>query len=136
MTDTLKRVIFFQVKDNVSKVTKILNIATMHFERFENLLILVSDIKTQKYVDDMLWKASNFLPHSTEDTDEKIVITHLTKNINNASFVFNLCNIAQFINGPCHTIYEFEDVSNKEKQEISNNKFKSYREKGFIIESH
>jgi DNA polymerase-3 subunit chi len=140
MTTSSTRVIFFQVKDNLSKLKKISEISNLHFERREHFLILVDDTKALQFVDELLWKLpdSSFLPHiaTDEPTQEKIAIAKVKKNINNSRFVFNLCPTPLLIESPFKIIYEFEDLAAPNKKSLSAQKFDSYRKLGYLIEAH
>jgi DNA polymerase IIIc chi subunit len=141
MTDSfsLQHIVFFQVADTNSKLRKLCETIFYHFERMDNFLIIVSDEKTEKYVDELLWKIpqESFIPHesSSAPCNEKIIITKTKENLNNASFIFNLSSEPLFFDEPCRIIYEFEDLASEQKKEISQNKFKSYKQKGLVIES-
>ena len=136
----LPRVIFFQVQDNSKKIQKIIEMSHLHFERQEPFLILVEDAKAQVFIDELLWKTpdTSFIPHTAtdEESNELIAITKVKKNINQASFVFNLCITPLLIHGPFKIIYEFEDLTTPSKKNLSTLRFDSYKKEGIHIESH
>src|SRR4051812_23783669 len=93
--ESLTRVVLFQTREPSSKITHLVETATLHFEKKEHFLIVLEDDQALQYVDEMLWKtpSSSFLPHVITDapTSELIVLTRVKKNLNQARFVFNLC---------------------------------------------
>lgn len=137
MSTSNSRVIFFQVNDALSKLKKIVEMAHYHFVRKEHLLIFVEEEKSEKFVDDLLWKEPNtsFLPHSVSDgpSNDLIVITKSKNNVNNAKVAFNLCPTALFL--PLKTIYEFEDLTAPVKKNLSIQRFDVYKKAGLLIEA-
>lgn len=133
------RVVFFQVRDNASKLKRIVETAHAHFERKEPLLILVEDARSAAFVDELLWKMpeTSFLPHiSTDDpTDDPIAIVKIKKNLNNAPIAFNLCPTPLLIDGPFRIIYDFEDLTTPHKQNLSSLRYASYKSSHHLIES-
>jgi DNA polymerase IIIc chi subunit len=134
------KVVFFQVKEPVQKLDVIAKIASYHFHKNETFLIFVENEKGAQFVDDLLWKhpPHSFLPHiiSQESTSEKVVITHIKNNLNQASALFNLCSTPLFIEGTFHTIYEFEDLSTPHKANLSTLRFNAYKEAKLSISHH
>lgn len=132
------RVVFFQIKFTQQKLQKIIEVTKRHFLQKENFLIVTGEEKSASYVDDLLWKysPSSFLPHSidTQLSQDKIVITYKRENLNQASYVFNLCPNALVLEEP-KVIYEFEDLSQPGKQILSRKKCAFYREKKYFIET-
>ncbi len=139
MSDHPTRVIFFQVKDAASKIKRIYETATLHFEKKEPFIFFVEDEKSALFVDELLWKSppSSFLPHSIADapSSEQIVITKLKRNINQAKIAFNLCSTPLLIDGHFRTIYEFEDLSSPSKNKFSSLRFDAYKASHFSIEA-
>lgn len=133
---TTSRVIFFQVRDNSTKLQRLNEVARLHFAKKEPILILVEDTKAQTFVDEFLWK-SGFLPHSASDdpTQDLIVIAKVKKNLNNAKLAFNLCPTPLLIEGPFRTIYEFEDLTAPNKKNLSSLRFDAYKQAGYLIEA-
>lgn len=133
------RIIFFQVDNALKKVQKIIETAQFHFEKKDSFLILVEDLKAQAFVDELLWKQPNtcFLPHvaTDESSQEKVVITKIKKNINQASYVFNLCSTPLFFDGPFKIIYELEDLTTLSKKNLSSLRFDAYKQAGLSIEA-
>lgn len=132
-----RRVVFFQVRDNKSKIARIVETAHHHFEKKEKLLIIVEDAKAQLYVDELLWKTPpyGFLPHvaSDESVEDWIVITKLKQNLNGAKFAFNLCSTPLLIDGSFRIIYDFEDLTAPNKQSLSTVRYDAYKQSQFSI---
>lgn len=137
MSTSSTRVIFFQVSDTPSKLKKIIETAQYHFEKKEHLLIFVEEEKSEKFVDDLLWKepATSFLPHTVSNgpSNDLIVITKSKNNVNNAKVAFNLCPTALFL--PLKMIYEFEDLTAPVKKNLSIQRFDTYKKAGLLIEA-
>lgn len=133
------RVVFFQVRDNPSKLKRIIEMAHSHFEKKEPFLILVEDAKAAQFVDELLWKSpdTSFLPHvaSDEETSDWIAIAKTKKNVNKAHIAFNLCSTPLLIEGPFRIIYEFEDLTAPNKKNLSSLRFDAYKSAGYLIES-
>lgn len=135
----LTRVVFFQVRDAATKLKRIAETAQQHFEKKEPFLIFTEDLRSQQFVDELLWKfpESSFLPHSAGDelTSEYIVITKAKRNINQARVVFNLCPTPLLIEGPFRMIYEFEDLTSAHKKNLSSVRFDAYKQARYLIEA-
>lgn len=133
------RVVFFQVRDAVSKLKRITETAQAHFEKKEPFLIFTEDARSQQFVDELLWKFPefSFLPHLATDeaTSEWVVVTKAKKNINQARVVFNLCPTPLLIEGPFRMIYEFEDLTSAPKKNLSSIRFDAYKQARFLIEA-
>jgi DNA polymerase-3 subunit chi len=129
------RVIFFQVRDNGTKLKRIVETAQTHFELKEHLLFFTEDEKSQTFVDELLWK-SHFLPHLATDlpTSDYIAITKVKKNLNTARIAFNLCSTPLLLNN-FRMIYDFEDLTAPNKQQLSTLKFDAYKREGWLIEA-
>jgi DNA polymerase IIIc chi subunit len=133
------KVIFFQIKDIKSKLIKIIQIAMFHFEKKENLIIQVQDEASLRYVDELLWKLpkESFLPHITTNnkSNDFIVVTKSKENLNNASFMFNLCQDLVELDKSYKIIYDFDDLTSVKKQQKSQKRYGLYRQLGLTIES-
>lgn len=133
------RVVFFSVRDNGSKIKRIIETTHFHFEKKEPILILVEETKSQQFVDELLWKSpiTSFLPHIATDeaTTELIAIAKVKKNVNSARVTFNLCPTPLLIEGPFRIIYEFEDLSSPTKKNLSSLRFDAYKQAGLLIEA-
>ncbi|MBX9745035.1 MAG: DNA polymerase III subunit chi [Chlamydiales bacterium] len=133
------RVVFFQVRENRTKLQRIAEMAGTHFEKRDPFLIFVEDQKAQIFVDELLWKLpeTSFLPHlATDDgTKELLVITKSKININQAKIAFNLCSTPLLIQGPFRIIYDFEDLSSPTKKELSSLRFNAYKQAHYLIEA-
>jgi len=132
------RAIFFQIKNNKSKLQKIVEIAYYHFSKNEKILFISADDSSVQFVDDLLWKTpkTSFLPHFTSSTyiDEKVVVTSKRENLNNAKYIFNLCPNPLMLDD-INIIYEFEDFTASGKLQLSRKKYELYKERKFFIES-
>ncbi len=133
------RVIFFQVRDNGTKLKRIRETAHTHFEKKEHFLILVEEARAQQFVDELLWKLlpTSFLPHAAVDepTADWIAICKVKKNVNNAQIAFNLCSTPLLTEGPFRLIYEFEDLTTPTKKKFSSLRFDAYKQAGYLIEA-
>ncbi|OGN55366.1 MAG: hypothetical protein A3D96_03710 [Chlamydiae bacterium RIFCSPHIGHO2_12_FULL_44_59] len=133
------RVLFFQVSDNPSKLKKIVETASKHFEKKEPFLILVEDDRALHFVDELLWRlpATSFLPHqrSDQECEALIVITKERKNLNRAKAAFNLSSTSLLLDPPLKIVYEFEDLSSAIKKNLSSSRFDTYKQYGFLIEA-
>ncbi len=133
------RVVFFQVRDNPSKLQRITETAQSHFDKKEPFLILVEDARSQQFVDELLWKLpqTSFPPHlATDDpTSDLVAISKIKKNVNSARVAFNLCATPLLIEGPFRIIYEFEDLTTLTKKNLSSLRFDAYKQAGFLIEA-
>ncbi len=133
------RIVFFQVMDNATKLRRIVETAQGHFEKKEKLLLLVEDIKSQQFVDDLLWKLpeSSFLPHAAADevSTDWIAISKSKKNVNGATLAFNLCPTPLFLDTPLRIIYEFEDLTTPSKKTLSSLRFDAYKKANYLIEA-
>lgn len=135
----LIRIVFFQVRQPSAKLDRLIEVATAHFERKEQLLIAAEDEKAVHYIDELFWKSppTSFLPHlaSDEPTSSLIAITRTKKNINHARFAFNLCPTPLLIEGSFRVIYDFEDLTSPAKQQLSALRFDAYKKAGCLIEA-
>lgn len=138
--DSSTRVVFFQVKSAAEKPSTLIRIVQHHFFRKEPILILTEEDKALQYVDELLWKTppESFLPHSiiTEPSQERIAITKIKKNLNEAHCVFNLCSTPLLIEGSFRTIYDFEDLGSPNKKNLSQIRYNAYKKAHYLIESH
>lgn len=136
----MTRIIFFQVSDTSSKLMRIVETARTHFLNREPFLLFVEDEKAQRFADELLWKLpeTGFLPHQIldEPTQEQvpIAITKSKINVTQALFAFNLCATPLLLPG-FKAIYELEDLTAPNKQNLSALRFKAYKDAGLPIES-
>lgn len=133
------RVIFFQVNTNSLKIERLCQTLQNHFEKNDSIMVFVEDEISQKYVDDLLWKhpKESFLPHVISDSphNDPIVITKTKKNLNDAKIAFNLCSTPLSTDGSFKIIYDFEDLTNPNKNRLSSIRFDAYKKLHFMIES-
>ena len=135
MKESLPRIVFFQIKTAQQKLQKLSQTAYHHFDRKISLCIITPNDEAKKFVDELLWKEPllSFLPHGNSP-DDLIAITSKKENLNKATHFFNLRPNALFVKNN-YIIYEFDDQTSLIKQELSQKKYREYREKGYIIES-
>lgn len=128
------KIIFFQVPDSSSKLSKICHTALHHFAKKEPLLILVPDQTVLEYVDALLWKypEESFLPHGLSLQD---IISISTTPIGQKKYIFNLCPHPVDILEEINTIYELEDLSSPVKLQASQSRYQHYRLKECPISS-
>jgi DNA polymerase III subunit chi len=135
----MTKIVFFQVKDTSSKLSKICQTALFHFEKKESLLILTPNQTVVEFVDALLWRfpEDSFLPHSISDAPcaDLIAITATLANVNQACRVFNLNTDPVFWKEPIKIIYELEDLTSPEKKQLSQNRYAAYRKAGYQISS-
>lgn len=114
---------FIQVNDNATKLKAICHTVQSYFERKEPCLIIVPNLESAEYVNQLLWKypEHSFIPHEVADhpTKELVVITIKKENPNLAKVILNLCpeavpNFKEF-----NLIYEFWDETHPAKAEFS-----------------
>jgi len=133
------RVILFQIHQAKEKISRVIEIANLHFEKKDSLIFFVEDEKAVHFVDELLWKmpATSFLPHtiSEEANHEFIAISRLKKNTNQARYAFNLCPTPLLIEGPFKIIYDFEDLTTPNKQQFSALRFDAYKKASYLIEA-
>lgn len=133
------RVVFFQVRQPKEKIDRLIEAVTAHFEKGDRILLFVEDEKTQHFVDDLLWKtpATSFLPHCISDfqTQERIVITRMKANINDAKYAFNLCSTPLLLDPPFKILYDYEDLTSPAKQQSSAIRFDAYKKASWLIEA-
>lgn len=134
------RVIFFQIQTPADKPACLVRIVRRHFLHLEPILIIAEEEKALSYVDELLWKqpSESFLPHAIveEAAEERIAITKVKKNLNQARYAFNLCPTPLLIEGPFRTIYEFEDLTSPNKKILSQMRYDAYKQAKYLIESH
>lgn len=133
-------IIFFHVRENSKKLSKIVEIAQNHFEKGDKLQIIASDQKALEFVNQLLWKVpeESFLPHviSQIPVKDPIVLTKSRENLNQAKYLFNLCPTPLLFESPYKKIYEFEDQTTQTKEILSKRRYSAYREAGYHIEAY
>ncbi len=122
-------VVFYPVKETSSKLLKICEVAYLHLERSEPLLILVPDTAALNFVDNLLWKLpeESFIPHPTS------LISIAIEPTEEGSALFNLRPIAYTEKFFFKTIYELEDQTSLERLQLSKVRYQVYREMGLPI---
>lgn len=132
------KIIFLPVSTNQKKVEIICQQAQKHFYQGDRLLILAPTDQAAHYLDELLWKypEGSFLPHSISKIPckEKIVITTVVDNLNNANISINLhlepCAIAQQF----QILYELYDETHQDKLEKSKRRRQQYMSLGLRLE--
>jgi DNA polymerase IIIc chi subunit len=132
------RVTFFQVKDDLQKRQKIVQLAQEYFEKKEPLLIRLPHQKAVEYVDLLLWRLpeASFLPHVIKDEpcSDTIVLSSSLENPNGARSILNLCpNEVDNENLSFIKIYELEDLFSTQKHLQAQKRYKSYKNAGFSV---
>jgi DNA polymerase IIIc chi subunit len=119
---TTKKVIFISVKDVLSKLRRITEIATEHLEKKEPLLILVPDQAALEFVDELLWKLpeDGFLPHPSS-------LLQIATEPHDAAALFNLKPSAFLGKNSFKTIYELEDYTSSERLQLSKQRYAAYK---------
>ena len=132
------RVILFSVKNSLEKLRKIVQVTRFHYRKKHKFLIQVSDEKSAKFVDNLLWEMpeESFLPHEITNSATKqcIAITNSKENVNEAKYVFNLWH-SPLIFKPYKVIYDFEDGTSEYKRNLSIQRISGYKEANYSIES-
>lgn len=124
----MPQVMLIQVQNNPQKLVKIVEQATLHFQRAESLQILVENTTSAEYIDKLLWShpPESFLPHGGE-----LISIGQTIDLN-ARHYFNLTAEA-LVDLALGTIYEFDDQSSPHKQEAFKRRYHAYKRAGFAI---
>ncbi len=126
-----KKVILVPIRTPEEKLSKLLNIAYFHFMNRERLLFITPS-DAIPFLDNLLWtkKKDEFLPHTiyNESSYDFITITKEFFNVNNSPFIFNLHKESFLADGPHAVIYEFNDMTSTQKQEISQKKIEYYKQ--------
>jgi DNA polymerase IIIc chi subunit len=122
-------ILFFPVKGTQAKLLKICEIATLHVQKREKLIILVSDQIAFEFVDELLWKLpeEGFLPHPNS------FLTIETEPNGEATALFNLQQTAFLQKDSFKKIYELEDYTSSEKLQLSKQRYQMYRNAGYPI---
>lgn len=129
------KIIFLVVSSNSQKVGCICQHIQLHFNQGQSVLIVAPSVQAVEYLDDLLWKnpPDSFLPHlvSQDPIQEKVVITSLHENLNQASVLMNLCPQISPIAHQFDIVYELYDETQPEKLEQSKHRQKLYVEMGY-----
>ncbi|MCB1107498.1 MAG: DNA polymerase III subunit chi [Chlamydiia bacterium] len=132
------KVTFLQVKNDQHKREKIIHLAKEYFEKKEPLLIHLPHQKALEYVDLLLWRSplESFLPHAVKDAPCKdlIVLTTSHENPNGSRSILNLCpSPVDNENLSFLKIYELEDLASTQKNKSAQERYKHYKECGYMI---
>jgi DNA polymerase III subunit chi len=130
-------IIFITVTDNKSKLMQICSIVQRHFSEGSAIQINVPNYEAAQYIDKLLWSnpENSFIPHQTSETftEERIVITVNSANLNNASVLLNLTPLTVPLPDTFQTIYEFMDLTSETKKQHSLQRKEEYQNKNFAI---
>lgn len=123
---------FLTVSDHASKLQQVCAVIHKHFMKSDFILIAVPSPEAAAYLDQLLWKTpeESFLPHVVAHgpTQERVVITTASTNINKAKVLVNLLPTIHPEAHTFHLIYELLDLTSKEKEEVSRKKEAHYRQ--------
>jgi DNA polymerase III subunit chi len=132
------KVIFLRAADNTSKLEQICKTVNLHFEKNERMQISVPSTDAAAYVDQLLWRLpeESFIPHSISQspTQEQIIITTQTGNLNHATIWMNLCPAVSGDPSLFSIIYELWDQTHPSKEALSAQRQAFYRLHGHSIE--
>lgn len=130
------KVLFYSVQSGGQKLERISCIAHEHFAKKEPLLFLTETLESANYIDTFLWKMppDSFLPHGKEG--DTIQIAH-RENVPFAGHaLFNLTQKPLIDLYPqIKIIYEFEDLTSKEKAALFTPKYRAYSASAYRVVS-
>lgn len=130
-------IIFIPVFSNQQKLGSICHYIQHHFEVGDNVLVVAPNEQATRYIDELLWKFSpeSFLPHiaSNAPSSEKVVITSVAQNLNQALVLINLCAEVSPIAEHFNVVYELYDQTHPEKLAQSQRRQQIYTSKQFTI---
>jgi DNA polymerase IIIc chi subunit len=131
------QVIFLRAATNESKMSAICKSVQHHFNLGHTILIAVPSHDAALYVDQLLWRfpEESFLPHAIADaaTTERVVITMVGTNVNQASILLNLCPMASSICMQFTTVYELLDETHPDKLRLSQQRQSTYESQGLGV---
>lgn len=133
-----KKVIFYRVKDNSSKIQLICTKAQEAFQQEKRLLITVPNLQSAQYIESLLWRLpeDSFLPHVIADfpTTEWIAITLQEEhNVNQATRLLNLCSTVSPLYQQVDEVYELYDETHPQKIEFSQQRLNHYQTKNIQV---
>lgn len=130
------RVVFIRVKSSNEKLKWLVRKARFHFLHREKIAFFTLNSQTSDFVDRLLWsfESTEFIPHEVihETTEELVMITHQLKAIQDCKVLFNLTDSPVKL-PHLKLIYEFDDLSNSEKQLKSKMHFQIYKDASYAI---
>jgi len=130
------KVLFYSVQSGGQKLERISCIAHEHFVKKEPLLFLTDSPASAAYIDTFLWKMppDSFLPHGKEG--DSIQITHRENAPYSGHALFNLTQKPLVDLYPqIKIIYEFEDLTSKEKAGLFTPKYRAYSASAYRVVS-
>lgn len=124
MTSTqVPQVRFLRVTNNVEKQESICRVIHEHFTNNQRVLVAAPTAEAAKFLDLLLWKTpkESFTPHiiSNTPTQERVVITTTTANLNQANVLVNLSGTTPKILNTVEIVYELLDLTSPEKEAAS-----------------
>lgn len=132
-----KKVYFLRVTDAATKLNSICQVTHRHYNKKETILIAVPSQEAAVYLDQLLWRQPNdsFLPHviSEVPTQELVVITTSSANVNQAKIVINLCPAIPVNLGEYSIIYDLLDLTHPTKEQLSHKRQSAYQALGYEI---
>jgi DNA polymerase IIIc chi subunit len=122
------KVVFYPVKTTNAKLSKIVGVASSHFEKGDPILFLVSDEAAWNFLDKLFWTtpAESFLPHPSS-------LIQIRYQLDAAcGAVFNLTP-APLFQESIKTLYELEDHTSTEKLQAAQDRYHAYRKEQLQI---
>jgi DNA polymerase-3 subunit chi len=135
--ELIKKVYFLRVTDTATKLNSICQVTHRHFNKKEAILIAVPSQEAAVYIDQLLWRqpSDSFLPHAIVNipTQEPVVITTTSTNINQAKVIINLCpdippNLIEY-----SIIYDLLDLTHPTKEQLSLKRQSAYQVLGYQL---
>lgn len=116
------KVTFFPVKTTAAKLSKIIHLATTHFNQGEPILFFVPDETAWDFLDKLLWStpSESFLPHPSK----LIQVRHTFDPAYTTVFNLTPASLAQ---DTIKILYELEDHTSPEKLKASQDRYHAYR---------
>ena len=120
-------ILFIPIQQTPTKLIKLQQIAQKHLWEKHPLFFLVADKPSIDFLNKLLWSAENFLPHPTRFLK---IDLHLDPYY---PTVFNLRPSAITETSRIKTIFEFEDHTSPEKQQLFKQKYSYYKDRQLSI---
>lgn len=132
-----KRIIFLKATANPIKTALLCDVIRQHFQKGQAILVSVPNAEVAEYVDKLLWSKpeESFIPHTISQTatNEQVVITTKTDNINKAAILFNLCPLASSMVDQFEITYEYHDETHPDKLKLSQDRRSAYAAAGHDV---
>lgn len=136
----MPQVTFLTVKDNSTKLTRLLKLIDYLYKQEKIILIFAPNMEVAKYIDNLLWKSpeTSFIPHeiANDRKRERVIITTSSDPIMGVDTLVNLSpklhpNFQHFIE-----IFELFDKTSRQKEELSLEKKELYHTKKYLINDY